>query len=345
MPSFLGKIRDYERLEKLVREYEEQLESLRKENESLRQELARRRGQLEHSLERVKEERKRRAEEEEKRGSLKKQLEEVTKEVERLKAMMKEREVQATEPARQAILLEEVELSPEAVREFVERHDFASGEHLSLALPRQDRSRIFSLMPILSEWEHRIDRNDPSIVLFAAGRRVIILAPPVPITELQQKKGPSFDLDILSPLMPRQKSCFISLHRDMYVVCSVNDTVGDVTYERKETLGKTKKGGFSQARFSRFREDQFKHLVSEALESVRQLVMSKSPNLLFVEGDDRSTAALIRELSSVLPEVPLKRVSLRSKPTRSDLPNLPELLWKWRAWVFDVEGTQDQPSG
>ena len=345
MPSFLGKIRDYDRLEKLLREREEELEALRRENETLKEEIARIQNQLRYSQERVREERRRRAEEEKKRGSLQRELDEAKKQIESLKAIAEGRHEKAAGLDAGAVLLEEVDLSPEQVKDFVERYDPGSGEHLSIALPSQERSRIFSQIPQLSEWAHRIERNDPSLIAFCSGKRALVLAPPIPVSEVQEKRGGSFDLEVLSPFLSKPTSCFISIHRDMYVVCTLDGAVDDIVYERKNALARAKKGGFSQARFSRFREDQFRHLVSEAAEKVREAVSSRRPEIIFIEADDRAAALMLKELSNLLPGRPVRRVSLRSKPTRSDLESLPKIIWRWRAWVFDLKETSDQPSG
>jgi len=345
MPSFLGKIRDYDRLRKLLREREEELEALRRENESLREEIARIRSQLRHSQERVREERRRRAEEEKKRGSLQRELDEAKKQIESLRAIAEGLYERTEELDTRAILLEEENLSPEQVKDFVEKYDPGPGEHLSIALPSEERSRIFSQIPQLSGWAHRIERNDPSLIAFYSGKRVVVLVPPIPVSELQEKRGGSFDLEVLSPFLSKPTSCFISLHRDMYAVCTLDGAVHDIVYERKNVLGKAKKGGFSQARFSRFREDQFRHLVSEAAEKVREAVSSRRPEILFIEADDRAAAIMLKVLSSLLPGRLVRRVSLRSKPTKSDLESLPKIIWRWRAWVFDLKEPSDQPSG
>jgi hypothetical protein len=332
MPGFLTKISDYDRLEKDLREAEKAMEGLREKLDALNSDLDATRRQLDRAHQKVKDERRRRAEEESRRGKAERELAEREKELEALQARLSELENQGGAGAA-AILDREAQLEPGEVMAFVNEVAFTlDGECLSARVRPEGVRKLLEQLPGMSTWASRLARSERGILAFACGQKGCLLQPPLPVEEESVATG-ALDLSLLDPLLERRRIGLISIHRDMYAICAVTDRVDESVYEEKDVVGKSKKGGFSQSRYSRSRDDQFKHLLSEAIEEARRVFSSESPAWVLVEGDERAMAAVSAEAD---PNWRLARLSIQEKMSREVLERIPEIIWNWTGWVFEL---------
>ena len=338
MTGLFKKISDYERV---AGELEETRKRLSEVEESLREadsDLQRVKSQLNRSLEKVKEERRRRSDEEARRGNVEKQLREKAKELEVLKSKLAELEEAAINPEGVAVLDTESEMEAEKVLSFVNMLNFPPGEScLSIAIPPAQCGPFLTGLAGMASWVPRVAHAGRGLIAFVSGRKGCFLEPPLPVEKEEKSTGAAFDFSVLDPLLEKRLLGFVSIHRDLYAACLFDGEMKEIVFEQKEVLGKSKKGGFSQARYARFREDQVKHLLSEADEVIARFLEKANPTYVLLEGDDRMVSALT-EMKGVVDKHRILRYTVTGKLTRGLLENMPRLIWRWRAWVFDLPG-------
>ncbi len=332
MPGILTKISDYDRLERDLQEARKAIEGLQKELEGVKADLGATKRQLDRANQKVKEERRRRTQEESRRGKAERDLAEAERRLEAVRARILELEMESDFGAA-AILDREAQLDPGEVMAFVNEVGFTlDGECLSARVPPEGVHSLLERLPGMSTWASRLSRSERGLLAFACGQKGCLLQPPMPVEE-ERITGGGLDFSLLDPLLEQRTVGLISIHHDLYAVCTVSDHVEESIYEEKDVVGKSKKGGFSQARYSRSRDDQFKHLLGEAIEGASRIFSEADPALVFVEGDERAMAAVAAEAD---PGWRLARLSIQEKMSRDALERMPEIIWKWTGWVFEL---------
>ncbi|MBO3804019.1 MAG: hypothetical protein JTT11_09170 [Candidatus Brockarchaeota archaeon] len=345
MTSILKKISDYDRLASELQEKEKALSEAQRKLGEITSELEKVRGQLQSALEKAREERRRRAEEESRRGRAEKECAEKAKQVEDLSRKLAELEARASRPEVFAVLSKEQDLSPERVADFVRGIELLPGEECLSALVTEASCEAFlDSVPGMGAWARRLRRGARGLVAFVSERRACVLEPPLPVQADERRVGEAFDLSLIEPLMEKPLVGFVSVHRDAYAVCLFDGQVRDLVLEEEDVVGKSKKGGSSQARFARSREDQVKHLLLEANEAAARLLSGGEPAYLLLEGDERTVSAFL-EASATARDHRIIRYALPGKLTRNLLASLPGLFWRWRGWVFDLPLPVAQPRG
>jgi hypothetical protein len=336
MPSFLKKISDYDRITQELEEAKHKADQLRRDLEQARSELATVQSQLESALEKAKDERRRRAEEEARRGSAERSLRDKEANIQELRERVGVLEEARSSYEGMANLEREANLEPGEVLAFVTETEFGFGtECTSAFLPGADCQSFLATVPGMASWASRMGKSERGLIGYISGRRACFLEPPLPIGSESIEAGESFALDPLEEFTAKRLVGFVSIHRDLYAVCLLDGELHGSSFESKEIIGKSKKGGFSQARYARSREDQFRHLVSEVNRAASDVFRDKEPEYVFVEGDDVAASALA-DSKGLIGQHRLVRFSLQSKITRETLEELPDLLWMWRGWVFEL---------
>lgn len=333
MTGLIKRITDYERLELELQETEERLSRAQGDLEDARRELDKLRSQLESADEKLRREHRRRSEEEARRGKVERELDEKVEEIEELRSKVKELESLASRDP--ATLSKEAELEVEGIPDFVRERRFHSpGPCVSISLPRLEAVEWLKVAPGMASWASRIV-TDKGLVAYACGAKVVVLEPPLPVESRHRGVGESFDFSLLDPFVDRPRVGFVSLHRDMYAVCVLDNGVAENKFEKKSVVGRSKKGGFSQSRYSRSREDQVKHLISEVDEALYEVFKEEPPRYVLLEGDDVMVASFIDSAESLRP-YEVVRFKMKGKLSRDLIEMLPDLVWKWRAWVLDL---------
>jgi len=345
MTGILKKISDYDRLASELEEKKKALSEAQRKLAETESELEKVKGQLRSALEKAREERRRRAEEESRRGRAEKECAEKARQVEDLSKKLAELEAQASRPEAFAVLSREQDLSPEGVADFVRGIELLPGEECLSALVTETSCEAFlKSVPGMASWAPRLRRGARGLVAFVSERRACVLEPPLPVEADERRVGEAFDLSLIEGLMQKPLMAFVSVHRDAYAVCLFDGQVRDLLFEEEDVLGRSKKGGSSQARFARSREDQVKHLLAEANEAATRLLSGAEPAYLLLEGDERTVSAFL-EASATVREHRIIRYALPGKLTKNLVASLPALAWRWRAWVFDLPLPVAQPKG
>jgi len=345
MPGLLKKISDYDRLAEELEEAKARLAKSEGDLKEARSEIEKLRSQLESAREKAREERRRRSEEEARRGRAEKKLREKLNEISDLQHRIDSLEAEASRPEAIAVLERESEISCEKVIDYVNGLGFQPGEKcLSATVPPELSEGFLREVPGMLPWASRVIRGGKGLACFVSGRKACFLEPPLPVEQEARSSGGTFDFAILEPLLEKRLVGFVSIHRDLYAVLVLDGEVRERVFEEKDVLGKSKKGGFSQARFARSREDQVKHLLAEAGEAVKRVFSGRNPPYVLVEGDDRTVSAFL-EMGGQLGGHRVVRYALPSKLTKRDVDALPEKVWMWKAWSFDLPSRWDQPRG
>jgi hypothetical protein len=341
LPNPFRKISDYDRLAEELEEVKARLAEVNKELEDAREELRKTIGQFEHSQERVKEERRRRADEEARRGAVEKQLGSMQEEISSLQSQLRESREIAAEPERIAVLEREADLEQDGVLTFLHETDFEPGQPcITVAVPPIELEAYLEGVPGMGAWISRIAKDERGLFAFFSGRKACFLEPPLPVREGSTNTGEGFDLGILDPYLKKPLVGFMSLHRDSYAFGIIDGEVRESTFEEKDVIGKTKKGGFSQARYSRSRDDQFKHLLTEASDRASKLFLDSGVEYIFVEGDERAISALIGH-EGISEGRQIIRFTVPGKMGKAISGRLPGYIWSWKAWAFSLPGHVD----
>jgi hypothetical protein len=341
VPNLFRKISDYDRLAEELEDVKTRLVDIKKELEKTKGELRKTIGQLEHSQERVKEERKRRADEEARRGAVEKQLGSMQEEVDSLRKQLQASREIATEPERIAVLEREADLEQDGVLTFLNETDFEPGNPcITAAVPSPELETYLDGIPGMGAWISRIAKDERGLFVFISGRRACFLEPPLPVKEKSSSTGEGFDLATLDPFLEKPLVGFMSLHRDSYAFGIIDGEVRESTFEEKDVIGKSKKGGFSQARYSRSRDDQFKHLLTEAGNGASKLFLDSDVEYIFVEGDERAISALTSH-EGITEGRQIIRFTVPGKMGKAISGRLPGYIWSWRAWAFSLPGHVD----
>jgi len=345
MTGILKRISDYERLAAELEESKKSLAEAGQKLNELRSELEKVKGQLDSAVEKAREERRRRAEEESRRGKAEKECGDKAKELEDLSKRIADLEARASRPELFAVLGKEQDLSPEKVSAFVQGIEVWPGEEcLSALLPAASCEAFLQRVPGMASWAPRLARGGKGLVAFVSERRACMLEPPLPVEADERRVGEAFDLSLIGGLMEKPLLGFVSVHRDAYAVCLFDGALGESVLEEEDVLGKSKKGGSSQARFARSREDQVKHLLLEAHGAASRLLSKAEPAYLLLEGDDRTVSAFL-DMGGTVRGHRIIRYALPGKLTKNLLESLPALVWRWKAWVFDLPLPVGQPKG
>ncbi len=335
MTGLLTKIRDYDRLLSELDEARENLAQAKARLEEMEAELDKLRSQLDSAHEKLKRERKRKAKEEERRGKVEDQLEKKKQEIAKLESRIEElgRRVETNTTA---TLSEEAEVEGDGVKEFVGQQRFpSSGICISAKVPDEEFAQWIDSVPGMAPWASRVAGGRKGLLVFACGTRAVFLEPPLPLKESQNIRDTGFDFSVLENSLGKPRVGFISLHRDRYAVCLLNGALEKSKLERKSVLGRSSKGGFSQARFSRSRQDQAKHLFLEADGEIKGILGDENLEYVLLEGDDVTVSSFL-ESSESLDERDVVRYTMSQKLSRDLLDRLPSMIWRWRAWVFDL---------
>ncbi len=344
MTGILRRISDYDRVSQELGEARKRLAQLEDQFDETRSELEKVTRQLEGALEKAGAERRRRAEEEERRGRAERELEDKSRELERLTRDLVAVAAPSPDVQLVAVLDRETELDASQVMGFLQAVQFREGRVcLSAAVGPAGCAALLGDIPGMAAWVSRIGRGGRGIVAFTCGNKACFLEPPLPVQTEERKLGEAFDYSIIEPCLKRPLVGLISVHRDMYALCILNGKVREWVFEEKDVIGRSKKGGSSQARFSRSREDQVKHLLLEAGEVAGDILARSRPEYVLLEGDDRTLAAF-RDSFPELDAYRVVRLTLPGKITK-ELVEDPGFVWRWRAWVFDLPPTPHQPSG
>jgi len=345
MTGILKRISDYERLAAELEESKKSLAEAEGKLNELRSELEKVKGQLDSALEKAREERRRRAEEESRRGKAEKEYGEKARELDDLSKRMADLEARASRPEVFAVLSRELELSPEKVPGFVQEIEVWPGEECLSALVSSVGCEAFlQRIPRMASWAPRLARGAKGFVAFVSERRACMLEPPLPVEADERRVGEAFDLSLMGDLMEKPIVGFVSVHRDAYAVCLFDGGLRESVFEEEDVLGRSKKGGSSQARFARSREDQVKHLLLEAHGAASQLLSKAKPAYVLLEGDDRTVSAFL-DMGGTIRTHRVIRYTLPGKLTKSLLESLPATVWRWKAWVFDLPLPVSQPKG
>jgi hypothetical protein len=341
LPNPFKKIQEYDRLVTELEETKRRLAEVSRELEVAREELRKTTGQLDHAQEKAKEERRRRADEEARRGGVEKQLSDAQKDIENLEKELQTSRELAAEPERIAVLDREDDLQPDGILEFLHETDFEPGQpcHTVAVVPGELEGYL-ETVPGMGPWIPRVAKGEKGIFVFIAGRRACILEPPIPVGTGYNLVDEGFDFTVLEEHLKKPLVGFMSVHRDSYAFGILDTKIRKSTFEEKDALGKTKKGGFSQARYSRSREDQFKHLLSEATQLAGKLFDNSDVEYIFVEGDERAMSALSKH-EGISEGRRIVRFTVPGKMGKQLQGRLPDFIWGWRAWAFVLPGSVD----
>jgi len=341
VPNPFKKISDYDRLAAELENVKSRLEEVTAELELAREEIKKTTGQLDHAQEKVREERRRRADEEARRGSVEKELEEGLEEIRNLRRELESSREMAAEPERIAVLEREANLEQDGVLEFLHETDFEPGQKcITVSVEPGELESHMESVPGMGPWVPRIAKGNRGLFAFISGRKACYLEPPLPVTEGNNITGEGFEINILDPYLDKPLVGFMSVHHDSYVYGVIDGEVRDSKFEEKDVIGKSKKGGFSQARYSRSREDQFKALLTEVSERAGKLFLESGVQYVFVEGDERAISALANQ-EGISGGRHIIRFTVPGKMGKKMLGRLPGYLWAWRAWTFVLPGSLD----
>jgi hypothetical protein len=340
LPNPFKKISDYDRLADELEDVKTRLEEVTAELGLAREEIKKKSGQLDHAQEKVREERRRRADEEARRGSVEKQLEERLEEILNLKKELESSREMAAEPERIAVLEREADLEQDGVLEFLNETDFEPGKKcITVSVEPGELESHMEGVPGMGPWVPRIASNR-GLFAFISGRKACYFEPPLPVMEGGTSTGEGFEVSVLDAYLDRPLVGFMSVHRDSYAYGVLDGEVRDYKLEEKDVIGKSKKGGFSQARYSRSREDQFKALLTEASEGAGKLFLESGVQYVFVEGDERAISALATR-EGISGGRDIIRFTVPGKMGKNMLDRLPDYIWAWKAWAFVLPGSPD----
>lgn len=203
-------------------------------------------------------------------------------------------------------------LSPQAVQAYLSRlgsFHAPADDLLTVYLPSGTRlSEIMSekiLERVEEETRTLLDRLDSEtgIVLFYDFHRMIgeAIAPPFPITSPAWQLGRSFDISLLEETLSKDyRMLVLVLHAGESFIGFTPDARVFDTEEliRSSVKEKHSKGGFSQRRFERLREEDIAHHMDKVIEALdRVLEENRSIDFVILSGDFQ----LIGEIRKRLP--------------------------------------------
>jgi len=150
-----------------------------------------------------------------------------------------------------------------------------------------------------------LERLDPEtgLVLFYDLHRIIceVIVPPVPITSSSWQLGNSFETSILKESLNRDyRMLVLILHAGESFIGFAPDARIFDTREliRSSVKEKHSKGGFSQRRFERLREEDIAHHMGKVFEALEKVLEEYSPiDCVIMSGDPQ----LIKEIQRRLP--------------------------------------------
>jgi peptide subunit release factor 1 (eRF1) len=203
-------------------------------------------------------------------------------------------------------------LSPQAVQAYLSKlkslQTTADGL-LTVYLPQGTRlSGVISekvLERVEEETRILLDRLEPEtgLVLFYDLHRMVCeaIAPPFPITSPAWELGDSFEVSLLEEILSKDyRMLVLVLHAGESFIGFAPDAQVFDTEEliRSSVKEKHSKGGFSQRRFERLREEDIAHHMDKVLEVLDKTLDENSPvDCVVMSGD----AQLLKEIQRYLP--------------------------------------------
>lgn len=203
-------------------------------------------------------------------------------------------------------------LSPQAVQAYLSRlksFHAPSDDLLTVYLPPGIRLSGVLAEKVLERVEEEtrtlLDRLDSEtgIVLFYDFHRMICeaISPPVPITSPAWQLGSSFDVFLFEEILSKDyRILVLVLHAGESFIGFAPDARVFDTEEliRSSVKEKHSKGGFSQRRFERLREEDIAHHMDKVVEALDKVIEENSPiDYAILSGDQQ----LIKEAQRRLP--------------------------------------------
>lgn len=172
----------------------------------------------------------------------------------------------------------------------------------------------------------KIESSTGCVLFYDPGHLVNeLLVPPFPVGTAEWSAGSSFNVEPLMKLMDCEEAALIVIaHAGESLVAYSRDSRETDSYElvRSNVKSKHSKGGFSQRRFERLRDEEVVHHAEKVRAALIKLLESLqvAPDYLLLGGDEQLAKMISSDIAEGLPRL------VSSADVRIEKYNIPEIM-------------------
>ena len=180
-------------------------------------------------------------------------------------------------------------------------------------------------------------RSETGFALFydmnQLGGIAIIVLPPFPITESEWKLDNSFNITPIQEILDSNWTvCTVLAHAGETFIGVLNQEMFiDYKIVRSSVKEKHTKGGWSQGRFDRLREEDIKHHIDKAKDEFEFLINENEVKMVVASGDQGLAHEIIKDLNESNYKILNKNVDVKFKKHKIDKESIRTSMWssKW----------------
>lgn len=176
-------------------------------------------------------------------------------------------------------------------------------------------------------------KSENGAIIFILDKNIYMISPPFPVTETRLSEG--FDNSVLEQILSTDYKIGIILIRlGKYAVGTIKGKkLIDSKSGSRYVKGKHKKGGFSQQRFQRIREEQIKELFNEVCEKSKEKI-DEDVEFIYMGGDKNTLKSFLNHCSYLENYKTFGRILDVKHPIKKTLENIWKEIWKFKLFEF-----------